>query len=244
MYNYRLLDIQFEFNGQEQTIWPIIIYDESDVILVDCGYPDFLQLLEEAAKRHNIRFDTITKLLLTHHDMDHVGPAASIKRRYPHIEIAAFDSEVQYINGTKKPLRLVQAESSLNEMTGENKERAEHFIRFLQSIEPVHVDRKLHTDEYLPWCGGIQVINTPGHTPGHISLYLPVSNTLIAGDSIVIEHGKLNIANPQYAWDLDEAVRSVQRLLTYDISQIVCYHGGLFQGDVKSALCQLIKEYM
>jgi glyoxylase-like metal-dependent hydrolase (beta-lactamase superfamily II) len=243
MYNYCLLDIQFEFNGQQQTIWPVIIHDESDVILVDCGYPDFLHFLEEAAKRNNIRFDTITKLILTHHDMDHIGSAASLIRKYPHIEIIAFESEVQYINGTKKPLRLEQAESSLNEMIGEEKIKAEHLYRFLRSIEPVHVDRKLHTDEYLPWCGGIYVIHMPGHTSGNISLYLAANKTLIAGDSIVIEHGKLNIANPQYAWDLDEAVRSVQRLLASDISRIVCYHGGLFEGDVNSALCQLIKEY-
>lgn len=244
MYNYRLLDIQFKFNGQEQTLWPIIIHDESDVILVDCGYPDFLHFLEEAVTQNNITFDTITKLILTHHDVDHVGSAAALIRKYPHIEISAFDAEIQYINGTKKPLRLVQAESSLHEMTGEEKRNAEHFIRFLRSVEPVHVDRKLHTDEYLPWCGGIKVIHTPGHTEGHISLYLPANKTLIAGDAIVIEDGKLNIANPQYVWDLDEAVRSVQRLLTYDIARIVCYHGGLFQGDVKSALRQLIKEYM
>ncbi|MEK3732029.1 MBL fold metallo-hydrolase [Paenibacillus sp. FSL M8-0334] len=243
MYNYRLLDIQFKFNGQEQTLWPIIIHDESDVILVDCGYPDFLHFLEEAVTQNNITFDTITKLILTHHDVDHVGSAAALIRKYPHIEISAFDAEIQYINGTKKPLRLVQAESSLHEMTGEEKRNAEHFIHFLRSVEPVHVDRKLHTNEYLPWCGGIKVIHTPGHTEGHISLYLPANKTLIAGDAIVIEDGKLNIANPQYAWDLDEAVRSVQRLLTYDIARIVCYHGGLFQGDVKSALRQLLKEY-
>jgi glyoxylase-like metal-dependent hydrolase (beta-lactamase superfamily II) len=244
MTNYRLLDIQFEWNGQQQTIWPVMIYDESDVILVDCGYPGFLHFLEEAAERSQFRFDHVTKLLLTHHDVDHVGSAASIKRKYPHIEIAAPALEVPYINGTQKPLRLAQAESTLHELTGEDKIRAEQFIRFLQSVEPVHVNQELHADDSLPWCGGIHVIHTPGHTPGHISLYLPSSKTLIAGDAIVIEHGKLNIANPQYAWDLKEAVRSVERLSAYDISQVVCYHGGLLQGDVKSALHQLIKEYM
>lgn len=97
--------------------------------------------------------------------------------------------------------------------------------------------------ERLPWCGGIDIVHTPGHMPGHISLYLPASKTLIAGDAVVIEQGKLNIANPQFTLDLDEAVRSVQRLLAYDIEQLICYHGGLFHGDVKQALLELVREY-
>lgn len=79
--------------------------------------------------------------------------------------------------------------------------------------------------------------------PWHISLYLPASKTLIAGDVVVIEHGKLNIANPQFTLDLPEAVRSVQRLLDYEIDQLICYHGGLFHGDVKQALRELLHGY-
>lgn len=243
MTNCYPLEIEFEFNGQKQTIWPVIIQDESDVILVDCGYPDFLELLRAAAYRHHIQLDTITKLILTHQDMDHVGSAAALKREYPHIEIFAYDVESQYINGTKKSLRLIQAESSLNALTGEEKTHAEHFIHFLKSIEPVDVNRNLHSDEYLPWCGGIQVIHTPGHTPGHISLYLPATKTLIAGDAIVIENEAFNIANPQYCMNLKEAIQSVHKLQNYEISQIICYHGGVFQGDIQNAIQQLIQYY-
>lgn len=47
---------------------------------------------------------------------------------------------------------------------------------------------------------------TPGHTPGHISLYFLQSKTLVAGDAVVIENGVLDIANPQFALDLEAAV--------------------------------------
>lgn len=100
------LNVSFEMNGQEQTIWPVIIQGESDVILVDCGYPDFVHLLEEAALRQNIRLESITKLILTHDDIDHIGSAAVLKRKYPHIEIIASEGESPYIDGSKKSLRL------------------------------------------------------------------------------------------------------------------------------------------
>src|SRR5690606_16235176 len=123
------------------------------------------------------------------------------------------------------------------------KTNAEKFIHFLKSIEPVHVNRIFNSEESLPWCGGIEVIHTPGHTPGHLSLYLPSRKTLMASDAVVIENGKLNIANPQYCLDLNEAIRSVQKLQTYEISRLICYHGGLYEGDVSKALAQLINEY-
>lgn len=140
-------------------------------------------------------------------------------------------------------MRLEQAESTFNELPDEAKPFAEQFIRFLQSIEPIAVDQTVSNGEMLPWCDGIKIIHTPGHMPGHISLYLPASKTLIAADAVVIEEGKLAIANPQHTLDLDEAIHSVQRLLDYDIEQIICYHGGLFHGDVQQGLQQLIHKY-
>ncbi|NQX60001.1 MBL fold metallo-hydrolase [Paenibacillus qinlingensis] len=243
MNNYHLLEIEFENNGQKQFITPTIIRNDCDTILIDCGYPNFIPLLEEAANWHNITLDSITKLIVTHHDMDHIGSLAALKRNYPHIDIIAHELDAPYIEGEKKSLRLEQAESTFGTLPDEAKPQAEQFIRFIQSIESVPVDRTVSNDERLPWCGGIDIVHTPGHMPGHISLFLPACKTLIAGDAVVIEQGKLNIANPQFTLDLDEAVRSVQRLLNYDIEQLICYHGGLFNGDVKQALRQLIHRY-
>ncbi|GIP35665.1 MBL fold metallo-hydrolase [Paenibacillus sp. J2TS4] len=238
-----LLEIEFEYNGQKQTITPVILQDEYDIILIDCGYPNFIPHLEEAANRYDVTLDSITKLIVTHHDMDHIGSLAALKRAYPHINIIAHELEAPYIEGKKKSLRLEQAELTFDALPDEAKPHAEQFIRFLQSIEPVPVDRTVSNDERLPWCGGIDIVHTPGHMPGHMSLYLPASKTLIAGDVVVIERGKLDIANPKFTLDMVEAVRSVQRLLDYDIDQIICYHGGLFHGIVKQALRQLIQEY-
>lgn len=243
MGNYHLLEIEFEQNGQKQTITPVLLQDDRDLILVDCGYPNFIPQLEEAANRHGFTLASITKLIVTHHDMDHIGSLAALKRAYPQISIVAPELEAPYIEGKSKSLRLEQAESTLSVLPDEAKSQAEQFIRYLQSIEPIPVDQTVSNDERLPWCDGIDVIHTPGHMPGHISLYLPASKTLIAGDVVVIEHGKLNIANPQFTMDLPEAVRSVQRLLDYEIDQLICYHGGLFHGDVKQALRQLLREY-
>ncbi|MFD0672742.1 MBL fold metallo-hydrolase [Cohnella sp. GCM10027633] len=239
----RLLDITFAHNGQQQTIAPVLLQEGEERILIDCGYPDFIPYLEEAAGKYDVALNSITRLLVTHHDMDHIGSLAALKRAYPHIQIIAYETEAPYIEGKAKSLRLEQAESTLPALPEEAKPHAEQFIRYLRSIEPAPVDRTVADGEILPWCGGIEVVHTPGHMPGHISLYLPATRALIAGDAVVIEDGKLNIANPRFTLDIGEAVRSVRRLLGYDIERLVCYHGGLFQGDAKQEIRRLVEKY-
>jgi glyoxylase-like metal-dependent hydrolase (beta-lactamase superfamily II) len=94
----------------------------------------------------------------------------------------------------------------------------------------------------MPWAGGTEIIATPGHMPGHISLYIKNYRTLIAGDALVIEEGKLAIANPNYTLDISEAKRSIKKLLDYDIQRIICYHGGEFREDIRNSLLEVIKE--
>lgn len=238
-----LLDIEFSLNGQRQTITPVLIQDEQDTILVDCGYPDFIDHLAEAAGRYDIKLDSLTRLIVTHHDVDHIGSLAALKRAYPGVEIIAHELDVPYVEGSRRSLRVEQAEASLDALPDAEKPGAESFIRFLQSVEPAAVDRAVSHGEKLPWCGGIEIVHTPGHMPGHISLYLAASKTLIAGDAVVIEEGKLAIANPAYTLDMDAAIRSIQLLLDYDIERIVCYHGGRFHKDAGQALRQLILSY-
>jgi len=51
----------------------------------------------------------------------------------------------------------------------------------------VEVDMVLTDGEELAYCGGIIVIHTPGHTPGHICLYHKESKTLIVGDGLNVD---------------------------------------------------------
>lgn len=243
MNQIHFLDISFMYNGIQQVITPVLLQDEHEMILVDCGYPDFLPLIQETAHKQQLTFDALTKVIVSHHDMDHIGSLAALKRAYPHLEIIAYESEAPYISGQKTSLRLEQAQETLDLLSSDEKQQAEQFIRFLQSIESAEVDRTVTNHEHLPWCGGIEIIHTPGHMPGHISLYLIASKTLIAGDAVVIENGRLEIANPSYTIDMQEAIRSVRHLLNYDIEQLICYHGGVFQGDIKQALRELVQAY-
>lgn len=93
------------------------------------------------------------------------------------------------------------------------------------------VDVTFEDEETLPFCGGITVIHTPGHTPGHICLYLKANKLLIAGDALTVKDGVLSGPVPEFAQDIEMAYMSLKKLLKYDIEGIICYHGGLVYGE-------------
>ena len=231
-----VLDVNFESIGDIETINPVIVEDDKEMILIDCGYPNFLSLIEECSCENNIDLNKLTKLIITHHDFDHMGSAAKLKSKYPNMKILASEKDEKYISGKEKSLRLQQAESIYDSLPEEQKEWALNFQKTLESVENVDVDIELKDGDKFECCGGVEIIETPGHMPGHISIYIKESKTLIAGDALVIENNKLCMANPEYTLDMKEAKKSIDKLLNYDIERIICYHGGIYKKDVKRSL--------
>ena len=80
----------------------------------------------------------------------------------------------------------------------------------------------------MPWCGVCRVIATPGHTPGHISLFVEKDSIVITGDAFVLEDGRPVIANPQFTLDMTEAESSLNKLLSLNAKAYYCYHGGVY----------------
>jgi glyoxylase-like metal-dependent hydrolase (beta-lactamase superfamily II) len=236
MSKVNILEVNFSFDGENNTIYPVILEDEKEMILIDCGYPNFLKLIEDVAVSNEIDIKKLSKIIITHHDFDHMGALAEFKRKYPSVQVLASKEDAPYINGNKKSLRLQQAESIYNSLPEEEKEQAKNFHKMLESIEICNVDIHLKDKDYLDFCGGIEIVFTPGHMPGHISIYHKESKSLIAGDALVIDNGDLVIALPQYTLDINEAKKSVEKLLNYDINRMICYHGGIYERDIVNAL--------
>ncbi|WP_278538947.1 MBL fold metallo-hydrolase [Fusobacterium varium] len=240
----RLISLNIDFisgTGNKDFIYPVIIQSDKENILIDCSTSGSLPLLEKEAEKNNFDLSNLTKIIITHHDHDHMGGLYEIKGKYPHIQVVSSLIEKPYIEGTKKSLRLEQAEKIYPTLSEAEKINAEYFHNILKSIKHVPVDITIDGDKELDWCGGIKIIATPGHMPGHISIYSREFKTLITGDAMVAQKGELFIANPQYTLDMKEAIKSIEKFLDYDIQQIVCYHGGLVKGDITSILKKLLK---
>lgn len=238
-----ILQVPYTFQGKKDFLYPVLLKNEKELILVDCGYPGFMPLIEEAANLHGLSLKNLTGILLTHDDIDHVGGLYEIKTEYPALKIYTSKVEEPYISGKEKSLRLQQAEEMYEALPEEHKPRALKFQEMLRSIKPVAVDYTFSKEEDSTFLDDAVIIYTPGHTPGHISLYLRDSKTLIAADAVVVENEEFEIANPNFTLDLEQAVASVQKLLELDIAQIICYHGGSVTKRIKLKLEKLVSTY-
>lgn len=237
-----ITSLKINLGEESNNIYPVILSDEQEIILVDCGYPGFWPLIKEAAMLEGLDINKLTKVIITHHDFDHMGALAEIKRELPNVQIMASIDDEKYVSGKEKSLRLQQAESIYETLPESEKENAKAFQSMLESVETVKVDICLHDKEILDCLGGIEIIATPGHMPGHISLYIKEKQILIAGDAVVIENGVLTIANPQYTLDMEEAKKSIRKLMDYKISRIICYHGGIYTDNIREAFDNIVNK--
>jgi glyoxylase-like metal-dependent hydrolase (beta-lactamase superfamily II) len=86
---------------------------------------------------------------------------------------------------------------------------------------------------------GLQVVATPGHTLGHISLVDPDLGTLITGDAIVNVGGNLAASPPMFTENMDLANASVRRLADLGMENVLFMHGEPIEGGAAAALRRL-----
>lgn len=238
-----ILEVIFHFQGKEDTFYPVLLQNETENILVDVGYPGFLPLLEKALQLRALSFQDLTGILLTHHDIDHVGALFELKGKYPHLKTYSSKVEANYISGKIKSARLQQAEDLQATLPPDRQAGGLAFQEFLKNYKPVQVDVAFSGEEEPEIFSGATVIHTPGHSPGHFSIYLPKSKTLITGDAVVLENGELEIANPHFTFDLAQAVASIQRLSQLKSEHLICYHGGSVHGNIQERLQAVVTQY-
>lgn len=223
------LTLQMPDGRKEVPIHPIVLQDDEHLILVDCGFIGSLRLLEIELGKHGISIEQLTALVLTHHDHDHMGAAAALKRANPKIQIYSSLEESVYISAREKPLRLVQAEELQAQLPPQQQAFGRMFCDMLRRVEPVTVDAHLTDSQETGWCGGCQVLFSAGHTPGHLSLYCKELDAVIVGDAFALEQNTPVLANPQFTLDVEMAKRSMEKLLSLKARTYYCYHGGIYR---------------
>ncbi|MGI2293809.1 MBL fold metallo-hydrolase [Paenibacillus sp. GXUN7292] len=232
--------------GRTETVYPTLIVDEENVILVDTGYPGQYALLQAAVEETGTAFNCLNKLILTHQDLDHIGSLPDIHKQFgSQVEVMASVIEKPFIEGKQQLLKLnadaiQQAVASLPPQVPEQMREA--FRKTLENPPRGAVNTIIAPDEHLAIGGGLVVIDSAGHTPGHISLYHNPSRTLIAGDALIVQEGMLLPPDPMLCIDPGLAKRSIENFLAYDIDSVVCYHGGVYTNQPNERLRELAER--
>ncbi|HEX2533956.1 MAG TPA: MBL fold metallo-hydrolase [Chitinophagaceae bacterium] len=131
-------------------------------------------------------------------------------------------------------------------------------LSFMYPKEPINIEDRLNElpeDGTIPGMQEWKWIHTPGHTPGHISLFREQDGVLIAGDAFVttqqesamsvMTQKKIVCGPPKYFTpDWGAAARTVRALAALEANVIATGHGQSFYGDEgRKALHKLSREF-
>ncbi|MGO9310468.1 MAG: MBL fold metallo-hydrolase [Spirochaetia bacterium] len=224
------LELPMSFLEVNSTIHPVVLWEGRDgITLIDAGLPGQLPAIEGGLAGLGLRLRDVRRILLTHQDLDHIGAADAVQAATG-AEVSAHMADKPYIEGEKRLVKMDPAtwEDRLKAMP----EKLRHQARLMMSSPPtVKVTRVLQGGELLPYHGGIDVIPTPGHTPGHVCFFVRSLGLLVSGDALRVENEQLVGPSAGGTPDLPAAVTSLKSLLSYPIREVLCYHGGYFDKD-------------
>lgn len=241
-----MLEITAQVMGGKDTVFPTLLSDENSAVLVDTGFPGLLANFKEAFKLANVPWKQLGTIIITHQDLDHIGSLpALLTEEDLDINVLAHEIEKPYIEGERMLLKhtpeaIVAAESMIPPHVPEEWRHA--FLSVLSHPPKGRVDQILADGDKLPFAGGITVIHTPGHSPGHLSLYHQYSRTLIAADALTVRDGELQGPLPSSTPDMKLALSSLTKFSAYEIDTVICYHGGLYRGEANRRIAEIAQE--
>jgi glyoxylase-like metal-dependent hydrolase (beta-lactamase superfamily II) len=216
-------------------------------VLVDAGIPGFGPQVESEVERHFGAGARPEAIVLTHGHFDHVGMLRTFADRWD-VPIYAHRLEMPYLTGRAKyPPPDPSVGGGFMAVSSP-----------LYPSGPIDVSdrvRRLPEDGTVPGLEGWRWIHTPGHTPGHVSLFREADRTLIAGDAVITTKQESAMAvmdqrpelhgPPMYFTpDWVSAARSARALAALEPETLATGHGRPLRGAMmRAALHELARDF-
>jgi len=190
----------------------VYLLDDEDPIIVDTGTGAYADtVIGEISKLVPLR--KIGRIVLTHSHYDHIGGAAEFQkatgsRIYLHEEEAGRIMEGDY-------------SLTLSDTFGDKLGKLD--------IEPLRAGQRLKTGS-----SELEVIHTPGHSPGSIVLLGRKSSSAVVGDTVFCDGGVGRWDLP--GGDLQKLLSSLKSILNLGLKNMYPGHGSYADGDAPEHL--------
>ena len=220
---------------RETQVWPgvvevrilrsnIHVILEERVTLIDAGLPGSRAGIGMALGIHGRSLADVARVVCTHGHPDHAGGAAALAADGAEVLIHPADAALL-------PIRM----ADVARRTGPG-----------AAVRRAHAGPRVHEPlsdgDVIPALGGLEVIHTPGHTPGSVCLWAPRDGLLFTGDLLQRRFGRIICASSIFSDDVRAARRSVQRLADLDVRMIIFGHDPPMREGGREAIARLARD--
>jgi glyoxylase-like metal-dependent hydrolase (beta-lactamase superfamily II) len=212
----------------------IYVITENGLTLVDAGFPMDLAVIHLGLRELGAVPRDIDLIIATHYHGDHTGTVAGMQRRYG-VSSALHEADNPYASGDSPQ---------------DTTEVAFLKLLFYTALWPLfryrhfQADRLLEEGEVIDLLGGLEVMHTPGHSPGSVCLFGERSGILFSGDLVRNERGVLEGPPPHYTPDRPAARRSLRRVSELDFEMLLPGHGEVILSGAGERYRALVERAM
>lgn len=170
----------------------------------------------------------IEQIVITHRHADHAGGAAFILEKH-RVKVYAHPADIPAIKGQAQPAKGIAKLRRLVE-------------KLWLPYKPLEIVVPLEQSQPMRPLPTWQVVHTPGHTPGSISLYQPTEKILICGDALSNRDGVLALSPSHYNDDQKLAGESARKLVEYPADVLCCGHGPVIRAGADRSVVALAES--
>ena len=199
-----------------------LIVEADGLTLIDTGLKGDVNKIVASIEKQGRILNDLRRIVITHSDGDHVGGLAELKARSgARVYASAIEAKAIADGRPSRELKLSGWRALLFGL-----------IFALVKTPPATADEFSSDGQILPALGGLRVVATEGHTPGHISLFAPATGILFVGDSIVSTGGQLRGSVGMNTWDQDKADAAVRKQAALGAHIVCSGHGPVVMDTV------------
>ena len=193
-----------------------LIQDPDGLTVVDSGIALAADRIVAQLRAAGWRPREVRRILITHAHPDHVGGLPRLH---------ALTGAQVWASAVERP--VIEGRVPI---TGPPRESLSPLLRRVlpppMTVAPTPVDREIGDGEVLAEVmGGLQVVATPGHAPGHLAFWQPRRRVLFCGDVMMRLSPNLRLPVAAFTTDMAENKRSIGRLAALNVAVLCLGHG-------------------
>ncbi len=237
--------IESDFNGN--LLCMVVLRGLEKTVLIDTGLPETPErAIFPYLRAINLDPASLDSVVITHASADHFGGVAAIRQAAPKVRVMAHRRDVGSI-------------SSLAHHLDENFTRAadlgypwsEAAFTVTRALfgPPQAVDWAVEGGEMLDLGGGwvVTLLHTPGHTPGHLSVWDARHGAVYLGDAllgrgVVALDGRL--ASPPPYFSVEDYLGSVATIRALQPRALIATHYPIMSGDAVTAFLDASEAFV